>query len=339
MELSVNFKDIDYFVNKYKFINSEFYYGCHMPVIYGVEKAIMGVNKMGGNCLQVFVSSPMSGNVTDKAMILYRTNGDKIKKSLQDNKSKLFIHSPYTFNFAKPKLNDYWLNCYWVRSYLKELEIAHIIGAVGCVIHVGKSLDMTLDEAENNMYESLSFIIEQIKNKQLNSVIILETGAGQGTEMFLTENNSLDKFANFYGRFTDEQKNHIKLCVDTCHIFSAGYCISDPKICIKFFSEFESKIGLENLALIHLNDSQKQCNCHVDRHANLGDGMIGLNGIGMFILLSYMLNIPMILETPEPEPKEIIAIKEIAMIKHVKILTDRKLKKYCTKYNKKCNGN
>lgn len=331
MELSVNFKDIDYFINKYKFINTEFYYGCHMPVRPSIEKAIIGVNNLGGNCLQIFVSNPMSGNVSDKSITLYRAQANNIKRSLQDNKSKLFIHSPYTFNFAKPKLNNYWLNCYWIRSYLKELEIAHMIGAIGCVIHVGKSLDMSIYEAENNMYESLSFVIEQIKEKKLDSVIILETGAGQGTEMFITDNNSLDKFANFYNKFTNEQKKYIKLCVDTCHIFSAGYCISEPKMCINFFSEFESKIGLEHLVLIHLNDSQKQCNCHVDRHANLGAGMIGLNGIGMFILLSYMLNIPMILETPEPDPKEIIAIKEIAMIKHIKILTDRKLKNYIKK--------
>jgi deoxyribonuclease-4 len=328
MELSVNFQDIDYFVNKYKFINSEFYYGCHMPVIYGIEKAIAGINKMGGNCLQIFVSSPMSGNVTEKSMNLYKTKQNDIKRSLKDNNTKLFIHSPYTFNFAKPKLNEFWLNCYWIRSYIKELEIAHMIGAVGCVIHVGKSLEMSLAEAENNMYESLSFVIEQIKNKNLDSVIILETGAGQGTEMFCTNDNTITKLANFYNKFNDEQKKYIKLCVDTCHIFSAGYCISEPEMCINFFSEFESKIGLENLALVHLNDSVKQCNCHVDRHANLGQGMIGLNGIGMFILLSYMLNIPMILETPEPDPKEIIAIKEIAMIKHVKTITDKKLKKY-----------
>ena len=331
MELSVNFKDIDYFVNKYKFINTEFYYGCHMPVIYGVEKAITGINKMGGNCLQIFVSSPMIGNVTEKSINLYKTNQNDIKKYLIDNKTKLFIHSPYTFNFAKPKINEYWLNCYWIRSYIKELEIAHMIGAVGCVIHVGKSLEMSIEEAENNMYESLSFVIEQIKEKNLNSVVKLETGAGQGTEMFTTENNTIDRLANFYNRFTQEQKKYIKLCVDTCHIFSAGYCISEPEMCIKFFAEFEEKIGLENLALIHLNDSVKQCNCHVDRHANLGQGMIGINGIGMFIVLSYMLNIPMILETPEPDPKEIIAIREIAMIKHVKTIMDKKLKKYINK--------
>lgn len=327
MEISVNINELDSFASKYKFINTDFYYGCHMPISNKIENAIIGVNKMGGNCLQIFVSSPMSGQVTEKAISYYKQNGDHIKQILKEKKTKLFIHSPYTFNFAKPKLNDYWLNCYWVRSYIKELEIAHNIGAVGCVIHVGKHLDMAYEEAENNMYESLSFVISCIKEKQLNSVIILETGAGQGTEMFLTENNTLDKYASFYNKFSKEQKKYIKLCVDTCHIYSAGYCISDPKIVIKFFKEFEDKIGIEHLVLVHLNDSKKECNCHVDRHENLGKGMIGINGIGMFILMSYILNIPLVLETPEPEPNEIVAIKELAIIKQIKILADKKLKK------------
>jgi len=309
--------DINYFINKYRFINTKFHYGCHMPIIHGIEKAIIGVNKMGGNCLQVFVSSPMSGQVSTKSIQFYKSNADKIKSTLSEYNTKLFIHSPYTFNFAKDKLNDFWLNCYWIRSYIKELEIADMIGAVGCVIHVGKYLDLSIENATRNMYESLSFVIEQIKEKNLNSVIILETGAGQGTELFITNNNSLDNFANFYNMFSLEQKKYIKLCVDTCHIFSAGYCISEPKFVYQFFKEFEKKIGIEHLVLIHLNDSKKECNCHIDRHENLGFGKIGLSGLSKFILISYILKIPMVLETPEPDSSKITAIDEIKLIKKI----------------------
>lgn len=333
LKLDTKSKEIEHFINKYRFINNEFYYGCHMPLNNNIENAIIGIKKMGGNCLQIFVSSPLSGKVSDKSLDTYKENSDKIKKIIDKHNVKLFIHSPYTFNFAKPIVNNNWLKCYWVTSYLKELEIAHHIGAIGCVIHVGKSLELDIDEATNNMYHSLSFIIEKIKSLKLNSVIILETGAGQGTEMFITKDNNIDNFANFYNRFNDEQKNYIKLCVDTCHIFSAGYCIKKPKICIQFFTEFERKIGLEHLVLIHLNDSKKDCNCNVDRHENLGSGMIGYNGIGMFILLSYILNIPLILETPEPNPKEIIAIREIELIKQIKTTTSKNLIKSYIKKN------
>ena len=329
MKLAINLhsKELDYFINKYRYVNTDFYYGCHMPVANNINNAIIGINKMGGNCLQIFVSSPMSGRVSEKSYNHYIQNADVIKNILNEKNTKLFIHSPYTFNFAKSpvKKNDF-LSSYWVSSYIKELEIAHNIGAVGCVIHVGKSLDINITIATNNMFNSLSFIIEYIKKNSLNSVIILETGAGQGTEMFITSNNSIDNFANFYNLFSKEQKKYIKVCVDTCHIFSAGYSIDKPNNCVKFFNEFESKIGLDYLVLIHLNDSIREYNCHVDRHANLGKGFIGMNGIGTFILMAYMMNIPLILETPEADPTQIIAIKEIAMIKHLKILAAKKLK-------------
>jgi len=326
MNVSLNLNEIDHFIDKYKYVNTTFYYGCHMPVAHSMDHAIIGINKMGGNCLQVFVSSPLSGQVSEKSYKYYSENGLHIKKMLDDNATKLFIHSPYTFNFAKSPVKDNdWSSCYWVKSFSKELEIAHNIGAVGCVIHVGKSLDLNIELATDNMYNSLSHVIDHIHNNKLESVIILETGAGQGSEMFLTSNNSLDNFANFYNRFTKKQKKYIKLCVDTCHIFSAGYNIDNSKTCLKFFNEFEKKIGLDSLVLIHLNDSKKECNSHVDRHANLGQGHIGLNGIGTFIIMSYMLNIPLILETPEADPKQIIAIKEIEMIKQLQKKTAKKL--------------
>jgi deoxyribonuclease-4 len=295
-------------------MNQQFYYGCHMPISNGINKAIISVCKMGGNCLQIFVSNPMSGRVTDKAMLFYKNQGNDIKNVLLEMDVKLFIHSPYTLNFAKNQINQSWKNCYWVTSYIKELEIAHNIGAIGCVIHVGKSLNLNIDEATENMYNSLLFIINEIIRKKLNSIIILETGAGQGTEMFLTTNNSLDGFANFYNLFNAKEKQYIKLCVDTCHVFASGYCIDNIKICKQFFMEFKKKIGINNLALIHLNDSKKKCGARVDRHENLGKGHIGL-GISSFISFASKYNIPIILETPEPSTYEIVAIKEIGTIK------------------------
>lgn len=302
------------YIKDLRFVNDIFYYGCHMPISNGIDKAILGIHNMGGNCLQIFVSNPMSGKVTDKAIQFYNKQGNNIQQMLNNMHIKLFIHSPYTLNFAKNKINNSWSSCYWVTALINELEIANSIGAVGCVIHVGKSLDLDINIATNNMYESLLYVIKQIKIKKLNSIIILETGAGQGTEMFLTENNSIDGFANFYNLFTSDEKQYIKTCVDTCHIFSAGYCINSRKVCQQFFDEFQEKIGLEHLTLIHLNDSKKDCCSKVDRHENLGKGHIGI-GINAFISFASSLNIPLILETPEPDPKEIIAIKEIERIR------------------------
>jgi deoxyribonuclease-4 len=320
-------KELDHFINKYKFINTTFYYGSHMSVSHNIIHAIKEIEIIGGNCLQIFVSSPMSGQVSEKSYNYYYDNGKKIQDLLIEKNIKLFIHSPYTFNFAKNICKNDWSSCFWVRSYMRELEIAHNIGATGCVIHVGKSIDLTIEEATENMYNSLSYIIEHIHKNKLESVIILETGAGQGTEMFLTENNSLDNFANFYNRFSKKQKKYIKICVDTCHIYSAGYKINTAKQCVQFFNEFDEKIGLDYLILIHLNESKREYNAHVDRHANLGQGDIGSKGISSFIMIAYMLNIPLILETPEADPKQILAIKEIELIKKIKKKVSKRISK------------
>ena len=111
MKLSLDLKEIDHFINKYKYVNTVFYYGCHMPIAHNIEHAIIGINKMGGNCLQVFVSSPMSGQVSEKSYKYYLENGPHIKKMLSDYGSKLFIHSPYTFNFAKNPVKNNCNNC------------------------------------------------------------------------------------------------------------------------------------------------------------------------------------------------------------------------------------
>lgn len=295
------------------------YFGCHMPnqnanILLGAKS----VKNLGGNCMQIFVANPMNGRVSDKHFAHYKTNSKSIKQELSLANVKVFIHSSYTYNFAKPKESDKsWSDCFWISNYLKELEIAHEIGAVGCVIHVGKYLKLNPNIATDIMFDSLSYVIDQIKSKNLNSVIILETCAGQGTELFRTRNNSLAPFADFYNKFSDNQKKYIKICVDTCHIFAAGYDIRNKYQVAKLFADFESTIGLKYLYLIHLNDSKKDYNTGVDRHENIGKGFIGTEGLGAVIENAAMYNIPLILETPDNDDVPPIVASEIAFINKI----------------------
>jgi len=296
------------------------YYGCHMPnQNANLLKSIIAINNLGGNCLQVFISNPMSGQISDKHFSYYINDTSKdIKKSLANYNTKLFIHSSYTYNFALQKNNNQsYDDCYWISNYIKELEIAHHIGAVGNVIHVGKSLKLHPDIATNIMFDSLSYIITKIKEKKLKSIIILETCAGQGTELFRTSNNNIDLFANFYNKFDDDSKKYIKLCVDTCHIFVAGYDIRKSEQVKNFFIEFDQKIGINNLVLIHLNDSRKEYNSCVDRHENIGNGFIGTEGLTEVIKHANLYKIPLILETPEPNEDDVYVEHEIAFIKNI----------------------
>ena len=128
----------------------------------------------------------------------------------------------------------------------------------------------------------------------------------------MTEENTLDELSNFYHRFSKEEKKKIKICVDTCHIYSGGFDISTKKKVRYFFLLFERMIGLEYLALIHFNDSKTEYNSHVDRHEKIGKGKIGLSGLKEFIKQSYKFKIPLILETHgEAYKKEIPWINKI----------------------------
>ena len=102
----------------------------------------------------------------------------------------------------------------------------------------------------------------------------------------------------FYRSFSDEQRQKIKICVDTAHIFAAGYDIGDTEKCIEFIELFERTVGWDNVVVVHLNDSKVGCSSCKDRHADIGKGMINEEGFRIFVNFIASKNIPMVLETP-----------------------------------------
>lgn len=270
---------------------SEFYYGAHMSIKKGIPSAISEINELGGNLIQIFVSNPMSTKI---AVSKFTDNIiTSIKNKMHDTNSKIVIHMPYVINLAKPlppKIED----CWWINMICNQLTISDSINSIGCVVHVGKYLDLTESDGLDNMLNAFRHIIKFIKDKEMKTYIILETAAGQGSELI----SNMDDFMDFYNKFTKEEKNYIKICIDTCHIFTAGYDIKKEENVKKFFDDFNEKVGIEHITLIHLNDSKTDCGTCVDRHANLGEGKIGLTGLRHFIRYAAHYKIPLVLETP-----------------------------------------
>ncbi len=288
------------------------YYGAHLSVKNGIISAIDEINQMGGNMIQIFISNPMSVKFTIDKKKFSESECDKIINKLKSTNSALVIHLPYVLNMAKPLPLDP-LNSPAFSLICNQLLVSELIGSIGCVIHVGKHLDLTETEGQTNMYESFKHIINFMKEHDLKTKILLETSAGQGTELLSTKNNSIDDFANFYNRFEKADKRYIGICVDTCHIFAAGYDIRTEEQVKRFFDEFNKKIGLQYLDLIHLNDSKKGHGCCVDRHENLGEGEIGLVGLRHVIRYCMYYRIPTILETPDTYQSEIDLINEVKL--------------------------
>ena len=289
---------------------NKFFYGAHFSISKGIYKTIDNALEYNCNMIQIFVSNPM-GRSNDNKIDYYLKESDKIQEYLKEKDMKIVIHAPYILNLAKiPEFgkNESW----WIKALWKELLISHYIGSLGVVFHVGKYLDLTILNAKMNMYKTLKYLINKMKDDKLETYLILETSAGQGTELFASRDNDISEFSDFYHMFTKQEKKYLKICVDTCHIFTAGYDIRTKKQVNNFFNTFNSLIGLEHLVLIHLNDSKSELSQNVDRHANLGQGKIGLNGLKQVIKIAKQFNIPTILETPESSQDEINLIKKIS---------------------------
>jgi len=263
------------------------YFGSHISISNGLINAAKTVKKAGGNFLQIYLDK----SSFEKIYPIHSKELIKFKQFLIKNNMKLVIHTSYTHNIAR----DWDKSSPWIHSLLLEIKYAHILGAIGIVIHFGKQLELSLEEAYNNMYTSLVYINKMSQDYQ-DVKIFLETTAGQGTEMCY----KIEDLAYFFKKIKNIKtlKKRIKICFDTCHVFSAGYCFKNKNNIKLFLDTFEELIGLKYIALVHLNDSKVDCGMRRDRHENIGKGYIGFSNLKLFFNFFKKRNIPIILETP-----------------------------------------
>lgn len=225
-------------------------------------------------------------------------NLDKFLSYAKKHDIKMVVHSSYSSNIASA-----WdENTYWILNLQDEVEFANKVGAFGVVIHFGKSMDLKIPDAYNNMFTSLTYLHHQTSNFT-NVKLILETPAGQGTEMC----SDFDDLQRFYNKFkiNEEIYNRIKLCIDTCHIFSAGYDLRSHKRIKEYLKIFNQKIGISNLILMHLNDSRTPLGGKLDRHEVLGSGYIGSKALVIIFQFCKKYEIPMVIETYRNYKKEV----------------------------------
>ena len=216
----------------------------------------------------------------------YKEFYEPIKKIIKKLGVILSVHISYTINIASDPNNYSW----GIMQFIEEIKIASYIGAYAVVVHLGKQLDLSKEVALNNMFINLLRVLDI--TKKLDIKILIETSTGQGSEMCY----DLDELAKFYNKI---KNNRIGICLDTCHIFNAGYDIRTKKTTEIYLKNFEDKIGINSIKLIHLNDSSNDIGKHIDRHQNLGRGYIGIEGIKQIIMFFTSLNIPIVLETPD----------------------------------------
>ncbi len=220
---------------------------------------------------QIFLSSNRSTRVNVKQEEI-----DAGSALLEETGHKVFVHAPYLINLAcDPEADEYNVRC-----LTDTLEAAAAIGCRGVVVHVGKYTTQDPADALDNMETNLRAALEAATE---DCPILLETPAGQGTELLCNHN----EFMDFIERFDDDPR--LRVCVDTCHVWAAG---EDPLTYIKQVVLFHEDM----LKLIHFNDSEGAGGCCVDRHALPGAGAIGFEKMEAIAAFASAEGVPMVYE-------------------------------------------
>lgn len=284
-----------------------YYIGAHILGNKSILLKIKECKNIGGNAIQIFTKSPI--NTTDKIKLTQK-DINEIKKYITLNNIYLVTHGSYMLNMSWSIHRNMWA----IKMLETDLNYTEQIGGIGVVIHMGRAtpkLKITKDQAINNFVQS---IIMVLKEQSGNSKIILETSCNQTN----TIAGTIEELQIIWNKFPKMYKKRLGICIDTAHIFSAGYSIHKPNIFKKYINKFNKLIGIDNIDLFHINDSAAKFNSHLDKHTGLGKGYIYKNNTKPFedvVNFCFDYNIPMILETHDNYKKEIQFIKKISGLK------------------------
>ncbi|MEE2753307.1 MAG: deoxyribonuclease IV [Candidatus Latescibacterota bacterium] len=197
-------------------------------------------------------------------------------------------HSSYLINIGSP--NDV-LQTKSRNSLQEETERCNLLKVPNLVFHPGSHVGSGEEPGMDRIAENMNEVLSNIPDNTVT--LCLETTAGQGSNLGYT----FEQIAYVMDRIED--KAHVGVCLDTCHIFAAGYPITDSKDYKKTIKAFDDVIGLDNLKIVHTNDSKTEFGSKKDRHEHIGEGHIGIEAFGNFVNDKRLKEIPFILETPK----------------------------------------
>ena len=265
-----------------------------MSIAGGLEKALERGDKIDCRTIQIFTKNNnqwKARKITDEDLQRFHSLFNKSRIS------PVIAHDSYLINLASP---DPELHRKSMESFFEEMERCEKLKIPYLVFHPGAHRGSGEKTALKKIAHSLNLLLK--KGKGFKVSLLIETTAGQGTSL----GYKFEHLAEIINKV--RQKKSIGVCVDTCHIFAAGYDITTQKGYKKTFETFNKLIGLDKLKVFHLNDSKKKFGSRVDRHEHIGKGFLGLNPFRFLVNDKRFKNVPKILETPKgPDLKEDVA--------------------------------
>ena len=196
---------------------------------------------------------------------------------------------PYLPNLSSPRKEVYELS---VKTLISELNRCNLLGIKFVVTHIGSHLGTGIEQGLGRVIDGCN---SALKNTSGDVMIILENAAG-------SKNSVGSKFEELqFIHENIEESNRVGFCFDTCHAFAAGYDLRTKQKINETFAKFDKTIGLENLKVVHLNDSKGDLGGGLDRHEHIGLGRIGDDGFRVLLDTNMVKDLPFILETPIDE--------------------------------------
>ena len=274
--------------------------GAHVKTTGGVDKAVDRAIDIGAECMQIFAASPRMWRVTpikDKPLENYRA------KMAESGLGPTIVHAKYLTALGSPNPELVEKSR---KSLAEELTQTERLGALGLVFHPASHRGAGLDAVFQQFVEGVNIVLDAAPG---DALLMLETSAGSGDHIG-------SKFEEL-GRLIKAIDNpRVATCLDTQHVWASGYNIVDKDGLDETMEEFDREIGLDQLRCVHANDSMRERGSSVDRHDNIGEGLIGREGFMNILGHPAFADVPFYLEVPGyekegPDKPNVDALKAI----------------------------
>ncbi|MBQ3792142.1 MAG: deoxyribonuclease IV [Clostridia bacterium] len=259
-----------------------FYLGCHLSVSDGFAAMGQTALGIGANTFQFFTRNPRGMSRREPG----EEDLDRLNGLMAENGfGPIIAHAPYIYNPASPEKEKWDLAC---RAMKEDVLLLEKIPGALYNFHPGSHVGTGSGEGIARCAALLCEVLPLCRQ----TTVLIETMAGKGSEIGKT----FEEVAGIVARVDPSLRNHLGVCLDTCHVHDGGYDIAgDPD---GVLSEFDSVVGLSRLKAIHLNDSKNPLGSAKDRHERIGQGDLTLEGIERIIRHPKLKDLPFVLETP-----------------------------------------
>ncbi len=262
-------------------------FGAHQSIAGGVANAIIRGKKATCDTIQMFNKSSNQW----RAKELTQSDIDEFFRQIDETGVTVATsHTSYLINIASP---DPELNAKSYDALKVEMERCERLKIPNLVMHPGSHVGTGEETGMERISANINKLLAELEGDSVR--LLLEATAGQGSNLGYTF-EQLEHMMNMV-----EDKARIGVCLDTCHIFAAGYAITDPKDYKKTMRNFDDTVGIKNLHIIHTNDSLREFGTRKDRHEALGKGHIGIQAFANLVNDKRLDHVPMILETPKDD--------------------------------------